>query len=828
MNDQINQKEPSKSNIHEEEEGFSFKTIISKFLAFIPYFVISLVLSLAIAFLVNRYADSRYLVKGTILIKEKGGRAGTDGAESFLQGMQLLSTNRNIENEQGILKSKSMVEATIKNLDFGISYYSIGSINKTDLFGNLPFMVELDSNHVQVLQGDISIRFLNTDEIEVWIEKGGNIFVPKTGEILQRISSFKKTRMSVKNNIQSEWFSFKLTVLDPNILKNSKNEYSFRLNPITSIINEYNNSYAIKPITKSSSIFEISKEGAWPEKDKVFINELFKTYIQTGLDEKNKVTQSTVRFIDQQLSGLADTLGIVEDQMKDFRSINKIVNLSATGNYIIQNVGELEKKKAEEELKNKYYNYLENYISKSNPLDELVAPSVMGINEPIINSVLQKLIDLYTRKKTLELTYNANNPILIETNQTLLSLKSTLLENLKSVKASSKIIINDLNQRISGFETQISTLPGTEQKLLNMTRKYVLSDKLYTYLLEKRAEAGIAGAGINSDNKIIDEAEQIRKIYPIESYNYIIAFVIGLLLPLLLILGFEFLNHNIQNHSQLQHFTKIPLVGSIAHNTKATALVIANHPKSQISESFRNLRSNISYLAGKEDKKVILVTSTISGEGKTFISMNLASVLAIGGFRTLLIGVDLRKPKIFQDFKLDNTFGLTNYLIGKLNKDEIVQKTDLMNLDIVTAGPTPPNPSELIMSNAFYELLEVYKKEYDYIILDTPPIGLVADGLDIMKNCDIALYVARQNVTKKNYFNLINEIYSSGKVKSIGLIFNDINFAPVYGYGYGAYGYGYGYGSGYGYGYGYGYGQQYGYGETEVDKKPFWKRIFGI
>jgi capsular exopolysaccharide synthesis family protein len=220
--------------------------------------------------------------------------------------------------------------------------------------------------------------------------------------------------------------------------------------------------------------------------------------------------------------------------------------------------------------------------------------------------------------------------------------------------------------------------------------------------------------------------------------------------------------------------------------------------------------------------------------------MNLSSVLAIGGYRTLLIGVDLRKPKIFQDFKLDNSFGLTNYLIGKANKEKIVQKTELANLDIITAGPTPPNPSELIMSAAFYNLLEEYKKEYDYIILDTPPIGLVADGLDIMKHSDIVFYVARQNVSKKNYFNMINEIYANEMEKNVGLIFNDVNFAAVYGYGYGAYGYGYGYGygggygsgygGGYGYGsgYGYGYGNGYGgYGDTEVEKKPLWKRILG-
>ena len=224
-----------------------------------------------------------------------------------------------------------------------------------------------------------------------------------------------------------------------------------------------------------------------------------------------------------------------------------------------------------------------------------------------------------------------------------------------------------------------------------------------------------------------------------------------------------------------------------------------------VSESFRNLRSNINYLGhNNSNNKTLLITSTISGEGKTFVSMNIASVLAIGGFKTLLIGVDLRKPKIFQDFKLDNSIGISNFIIGKVSKEEIIQKTNLENLSIITSGPTPPNPSELIMSDIFKNLLIDLKGSYDYIILDTPPIGLVADGLDLMKYADIILYMVRQRVSQKNYLSMINDIYSKEKEKSIGLVFNDINFASVYGYGYGSYGYGYGQ-SNYGYGYG-GYG----------------------
>jgi capsular exopolysaccharide synthesis family protein len=843
MNDQSQSNSINKSfsSAPTKEEGLNIKVIIGKFLAFVPYFILSVIICLGVAFLINRYSNPRYLVKATMLIKEKNNRGGMDGADGFLQGMQLLNTSKNIENELGIIRSRNMVTETLKNLDFGISYYSLGSIKKTDLYGNSTFSILLDSNHLQCKGGEVILKFMGNGLVEVSAEDAIDVFIPKTGEVIKNKIELPKQEFQMQEEIASENYKFRIQFNDPSFLNQREIVYSFKLNDLNSLVNSYFNKYIAKPVNKQSSIIEISKEGNWPDKDIAFINKLCSTYTNKGLDEKNKTTTNTIAFIDVQLGNISDSLNLVEEQLQIFRSSNRIVDLSVTGENIVTQIGDLEKSKAEEELKGKYYEYLRNYVQANKGFDEVVAPSAMGIQDPLLNTILAKMIETYAKKKTLEISLKESNPMIQETNNTLLVLKQTLQENLKNIIASHQLVLNDLNKRIALFESQIGGLPQKEQKLLNMTRKYQLSDKLYTYLLEKRAEAGIAGAGITPDSKIIDAAIVVDKTYPNTSNNYSIAFAIGLIVPLVIVLGLEFLNNTIHNHGDLQKVTSIPLLGSIVHNTKNTALVIANHPKSQVSEAFRNLRSNISFLAGtKVDKKVIMVTSTVSGEGKTFISMNLSSVLAIGGYRTLLIGVDLRKPKIFQDFKLDNSFGLTNYLIGKADKEKIVQKTGLANLDIITAGPTPPNPSELIMSAAFYNLLEEYKKEYDYIILDTPPIGLVADGLDIMKHSDIVFYVARQNVSKKNYFNMINEIYANEKEKNVGLIFNDVNFAAVYGYGYGAYGYGYGYGygsgygsgygGGYGYGsgYGYGYGNGYGgYGDTEVENKPLWKRILG-
>jgi tyrosine-protein kinase Etk/Wzc len=375
------------------ESSFNFKKVIGKFLAFLPYFIVAVVISLVIAFLVNKYSNAEYLVRGSILIKEKGGTRGNyDGAENFVQGMQLLNASRNIENEQGILKSRALVEETIRNLDFGISYYNIGSLKTSDLYGDLPFAIILDSNHIQISKKIIAFKFIDNNNIEISIEKGGQLMIPKTGEIVRTLSENYKENFKLEEWITSDFFKFKIQLLNPKIVQYKDGQYGFRLNPFESIVNSYYNRYNIKSINKLASLFEVSIVGEWPEKDKAFINQLFKSYIKTGLDDKIRVTQNTIRFIDGQLRSIGDTLNFVGDQLEGYRSANRIVDLSLTGKDIVENLSELEQRKAEEDLKMKYYSYLESYISKSKPLDEIVAPSSVGIIEPMLKSLLQKIV----------------------------------------------------------------------------------------------------------------------------------------------------------------------------------------------------------------------------------------------------------------------------------------------------------------------------------------------------------------------------------------------------------------------------------------------------
>ena len=435
-----------------EESGLNIKLIIGKFLSFLPYFILSAGISLGIAFLINRYSNPRYLVKATMLVKEKNNRGGMDGADGFLQGMQLLNTSKNIENELGIIRSRKMVQETINNLDFGITYYSKGNIKKTDLYGNVPFSIVLDSNHLQCMGGEISLTFIGANKVQVSAEKPLQIFVPKTGEVIGHEVILSKQEFDMREEIVSEHYKFRIQINQPQSVSSQDLIYSFKLNTQEGLINQYTNKYTAKPINKQSSIIEISIEGNWPEKDIAFLNKLCATYINRGLEEKNKTTSNTIAFIDAQLGNISDSLNSAENQLQLYRSTNKIIDLSSTGENIIEQVGDLEKNKAEEELKGKYYQYLLNYVQANTGFDEVVAPSAMGIQDPLLNGILAKMIETYAKKKTLEISLKESNPMIQEANNALIVLKQTLQENLKNIMAAHKLVLKDLNGRIAVFE----------------------------------------------------------------------------------------------------------------------------------------------------------------------------------------------------------------------------------------------------------------------------------------------------------------------------------------------------------------------------------------
>ena len=382
------------------------------------------------------------------------------------------------------------------------------------------------------------------------------------------------------------------------------------------------------------------------------------------------------------------------------------------------------------------------------------------------------------------------------------AVKNVLLENIATAKTALQYDLAVVSSKINQTESTIKQLPEDQQELIKIKRKYDLSDNIYSTFLQKRSEADIVKAANLSDIHFIDPAKDVGGglIGPKTSVNYVLALFMGILIPLLFVFAVFFINNSVQNAEDISKMTQIPLIGVVGVNKDNTNLAVFDKPKSALSESFRAIRSSLQFLYKKQNvdgAKTLMITSSISGEGKTFCSINIATVFALSEKKTVIIGLDLRKPKLAEEFNLSNDVGVVNYLIKQKTVDEIINHTHIPHLDVILSGPVPPNPAEMIMSEGMGELIQELKQKYDYIILDTPPVGLVSDALELAQYCDVTLYIVRQNFTKKEMISLLNNRVKRGELNNTSIILNGLENKAKYGTGYG-YGYGYGaYANGY-------------------------------
>tara|TARA_B100000902_G_scaffold25426_1_gene30550 strand:+ start:3809 stop:6235 length:2427 start_codon:yes stop_codon:yes gene_type:complete len=788
---------------HEEEETLDLKKIILQYSNYWYYFLISILFSLFIGFLANRYSIPEYSVSTTLLIRDDNNTQL--GAENLLEGLELFSGKKNLKNEIVILNSYTITENVIQDLGLGISYFRHGFIISNELFKNSPFNINVDSTHLQLTGVDFKVEIIDSNMFKLSVNaKDKNPYNIYT----ERFDKSKTANIEINETykfneyINTSYFSFSvIKTEDFNIKKiqEDKKNFSFRMHPTRQYAQKLIKQININPINKETSILRLTIKGSNPKKSIHILNKLTELYIKSGLNEKNIMAVNTINFIDNQLSTIKDSLSYIENQLETFRLKNPNLDIvdKEFGTYFQKQ--RLDNSLSEQSVNIKYYKSLLSYLKDESDINSIVSPTSMGISNPELNSLINQLLQLYTKKGELEITTTDKNPSYQAIISQIIHTKETIIENVRNLISSAAIYEKDLKNRINKFNTKINKLPQAEKNYIILKRKYEYNEQTAIYLQEKRYEASLAKAGTESDHKVIDPArlDSQKPISPKKSLIYFFSLIIGLFIPTSIISIKKFFSETISNKSDITNNTKIPILGLIGHSDKATSLVVPNSSKSIIAEAFRSLRTNIQYLAADKKRKIITVTSAIGGEGKTFITMNLAAIFALSGHKTILIGGDLRKPKLHSDFKINIKHGLSSFLINKSSLSEIINKTDIKSLDVIASGPTPPNPAELLDSKKMQELLIKLNKEYDYVIIDTPPIGLVTDGVLLMKNADANLYVVRHNYSKIKTLNIINNVYNQKQIKDIHIIINDYIYTDA-GYGYG---YGYGYGSSDGYGY---------------------------
>jgi len=697
-------------------------------------------------------------------------------------------------------KSRTHAEQVVDELQYYINYIKEGDYYNVDAYKQTPFFVYADSSAAQLYGNNIRIKVLDQQTFELSATfssatAGGYHYGEKRDETLEVPEGDWKQQFKFGDSIQLPFLKVLIEKRGATIATGG--EWLFNFGDYWGTVNSYKN-IAIRPAPDGSSILLLSLTGGNKQRLIDYINTSSVILERGELERKNKFAVSTIEYIDSSLVLQEKSLRKSEQDLEDFKDTSQLIDVLSQSSDFNQRLSEFEIEKRGIQNKLNYYDNLKSYLKNKTDYSVIQAPSVVGIEEGSISAAVFRLITLSEERKKREFAMRPDAPVFREIDRDINAVKEVIYENIKS----SNYLLNEelaaLYEQIGKVEAQIKKLPKEQQEFLKIQRQFDMDNNIYTVFMSRRAEAELVKAANVSDVYVIDEAKDTggngdRKD---SNINYLIALLVGIAIPISAAFLLTLMDNFIHTTKDIEKLSSIPLIGVVGKTNHATNLIVKDKPQSTIAESFRGIRSSLHFIYNQDSlhgSRTIMVTSSVSGEGKTFTSINLATVFALSGKRTILVGMDLRKPKIFDDFNIENDVGVSNYLVKDCNLNEVIRSTGVENLDMVLSGPVPPNPSELIMTRRCGEMIDQLKKDYDYIILDTPPLGLVADALEIAKYADATLYVVRQGYTKKAMLDVVNEKFNRKELKNISFVFNYLNERGTYGYGYG-----YGlYGSGY-------------------------------
>lgn len=763
-----------------DNDAFNPKKVIytlwkSKF-----FIVFCIGIALSIAWWKTYYATPIYTIGASLQVKDN---RKSPSPVALLYSQDMFGGSKRLSAEIKLIRSYPFIKRVCEKMDMRVYYYQEGNIRTTEIYPskNAPFEViiniDADSNLVELPNYKIKFedekKFLLINSHEEW----DNARSYKFGETISESSTTFKVLN--KNLIKETIYGFHFT--NPSSLARS---FLGRLS-----------GYA----EEDASLIRLNLISSVPERASDFITTVMQEYIFYGLEDKNLEAVRTIDFIDEQLAQIRDSLFLIENKIQNFKSNNKFIVGEDAISRNLEQYSSLEEENRKLQMKSKYLDYLIVYIKANDNYKGITTPAAVGVEDGIANTLIGRLVDLQIQREVFLEKGSAKNPFLLEINIEIDKVRESLLEHLNNTKLNDRIAAEDIKNRIKTLNNQMNSLPSAERKLVNINRLYTINEEIYILLLNKRMEASIAQAAAREESQILEPPFNYGAISPNAKQNYLVALLLGLIIPLGLVYLKNYFRNTIENLDDVKNISSVPVLGVVMHSKnkkqeKNTPLV-HEQPKSALAEAFRSIRSNLLFLMGRVDKtSILMVSSSISGEGKSFCSANISISLASTGKRTILIVADMRKPQMYvpmpnNEYSKD---GLSTYLIGSKTLDQVVQATSIENLDIIHSGAVPPNPAELLMGVVMDELIEQLRKHYDYIIIDTPPLGLVSDALILGKYADATVYIVRQDRTPIEKLKGLERIYNEQMLKNIGILFNDVKTQAVGMYGYGSYG-GYGY-----------------------------------
>ncbi len=764
--------------LNEPEEGFDFQKIFYLLMRHWQWFLLFGAIGISAAYFYTKITKPLYTVTASILVPEKSSGLGIDMNKMF-QGIADAPKN-NIYNQIEIITSYYPINQTLQNLRWETSWYKKDLFIWNGIYKQEPFEVKPANN------------FLNLTGIP--------IYVTPTSADSYTITVKGKTKI---NNIPTEikiegkgiygqpfvntYFNFTLSK-KANIDKVPEGSYMFMFNDLNELTFSYQRKTKATLKTKFSDIIQCTIQGNEPAKDGEFLNELLKVYIGNKMDLQNEAQKRSLDFINNQLTGISDSMNSASTRYANFRSQNNVIDITAEGTLVMNNLKDIESERAKSQMQLDYFNNILAYLNTPGNQKTLVSPSVVGIEDAALNTLVVKLGELYNRRQVISFSTKENNPALALIDRELAQTRSQLTENLRNLIDNASRSIVSLKERQAGISTELNKLPQKEQQMIDIQRQFNVTNDLYTFLLKKRAETNITLASSVPDVQIIDLARPDAAVLIGLPRNLIllIGLILGIGIPLAVLLLMNLFDIHIRTQEDIETKTRIPIIGNIIHDDTDATLVVYENPKSIISESFRALRTNIQYMVDKPHGKVISIQSTHPGEGKSFISVNLSSILAINDKKVILVGVDLRKPKIHKTFDVKNDRGLSTFLVGYDTLEQVILPTPIQNLSIIPAGPIPPNPAELLSKPEMKAMIDKLRLSYDYIILDNAPITFVTDGLIMSQLSDLNMFILRYGVSRKQQIDIINHHGDKKLISHLAIAVNDIK-PNAFGYAYSKY-----------------------------------------
>ena len=791
----------------QSEEQVNIQELLFRYLIHWPWFVVSIIICIACAWGYLRLTTPIYNISATVLIKDekKGGGASmsSDLEKMGLEGF--VSSSSNVDNEIEVLRSKSLAREVVNNLGLFVTYMDEDEFPSKELYHTSPVLVSLTHQEADKLPGRMEINMIlqPTGALGVQITVGEKEYRKQFDKLPAVFPTDEGTVAFFANNDT-------LSAVCPENITKERHITAFINRPF-SVLKEYVNSLSIAPTSKTTSVVVISLENTNTRRGRDYINKLLEMYNINANNDKNEVAQKTAEFIDERIGIISKELGSTEQDLENFKRSAGITDLSSEAQIALTGNAEYEKKRVENQTQINLVMDLQRYM-KGNEYE--VLPSNIGLQDAASAGAIDRYNQMLVERKRLLRTSTENNPTIINLDTSIRAMRTNVQATLDATLKGLQITKEDLAREASRYSRRINDAPTQERQFVSIARQQEIKSGLYLMLLQKREENAITLAATANNAKIIDEAlADDNPISPKKTIVYLAALVLGVGLPVGVIYLIGLTKFKIEGRADVEKLTSLPVVGDIPlADEKTGSIAVFENQNNLMSETFRNVRTNLQFML-ENGKNVILVTSTISGEGKSFISANLAISLSLLGKKVVIVGLDIRKPGLNKVFNIPKKeHGITQYLTNTTaNLMDFVQPSDInKNLFILPGGTVPPNPTELLARGGLEKAIETLKANFDYVILDTAPVGMVTDTLLIGRVADLSVYVCRADYTHKAEFTLINELAENNKLPNLCIAVNGLDLNSR------KYGYYYGYGK---YGKYYGYGKRYGYGEKHGGEK---------